>query len=599
MSCTYKLLTSIIFLLCTALPQADSLDELAEHQQWKTLLGYRSDGRSDIQSPSFFLSRQGSHNPSDELRETLKAFASPPQSSNADPQCRWRGRFVWLQQRLDLTAFDIQPYPCLDFEAFAQLEKTQSISLILATGYLGNPASFYGHLLVRLNGQQPLTDITVNYGARIPPDDNMLTYITKGITGAYDSSFSEHTFAHFQRQYSDEEKRDLWGYQLALSAESRELLIAHLWEMKGVTHKYYFSHRNCAFRIAELLNLVSDKPITRESRPWDAPQAIVQRLATAQHKGQALLAEITYQPSQQTMLYSKFEQLSRAENQALQTILRAEASDNYGMQYTNLSAESRVRLLDTLLNYYRVIAPHGQHQQTPGYLRALAKRYQLPASVPQYDFHSDQNPHLGHSPSYVALGFKQDTRHGNGLTFRLRPAYYDVLDAGYGHMPGSALSMLELTLAAYEHEQRIESLDFISIDNRPQRRTWLPSDTAPAWQLKAGVTQDDSDAALELSLLGGYGYSRRFAGITTTAFAQLGIQGDGLSEVYTGYQLSLQGTWHTDWRWAVDYRQQHWLDSQRQETPLALQLRYSIAADTDLRLRLDKQQTHLSLGYYW
>jgi len=599
MRLTYKLLSSVALLLCTALPQADTLDELAEHKQWKTLLGYRSDGFSDVESPSFFLSKQGNYNPNSELRETLKAFASPPKSNKTDPQCRWRGRFVWLQQQLDLTAFDIQPYPCLDFEAFAQLETTQSISLILATGYLGNPASFYGHLLVRLNGQQPLTDITVNYGARIPPDDNMLTYITKGITGAYDSSFSEHTFAHFQRQYSDEEKRDLWEYKLALPEDSRELLIAHLWEMKGVTHKYYFTHRNCAFRIAELLDLVSDKPITRESRPWDAPQAIIQRLATAQHKGQPLLATIAYQPSQQTMLYTKFEQLSRVENLALQNAVKIEASDSYGDLYESLNTESRVRLLDTLLNYYRVIAPQGKHQQHSGYLRALAKRYQLPTSIPQYDFSSDQNPHLGHSPSYAALGIKHDTRHGTGITLRLRPAYYDVLDAGYGHMPGSALSMLELNLAAYEHEQRIESLDFISIDNRPQRRTWLPHDTAPAWQLKAGVTQDDADATLELNLLGGYGYSRRIAGITTTALAQLGIQGDGLSEVYTGYQLSLQGAWRTDWRWSVDYRQQHWLDGPRQETPLALQLRYSIARDADLRLRWDKQQTQVSLGYYW
>jgi len=66
-----------------------------------------------------------------------------------------------------------------------------SVSLVYATGYLGNPASYYGHVLLKINSdgdtQTALEDQAINFGAIIPDNEGMVSYILKGLMGGYES----------------------------------------------------------------------------------------------------------------------------------------------------------------------------------------------------------------------------------------------------------------------------------------------------------------------------------------------------------------------------------------------------------------------------
>ncbi len=138
----------------------------------------------------------------------------------------------------------IKHVECPQYRRFAKDGKIASLSLVFATGYLGNPASYYGHLLLKINDHEEnrnaLEDLAVNYGAKIPDNENMLVYMSKGLIGEYRSTFSPKTFYFYQHKYNDEEMRDLWEYEIKLDESGYELVVAHLWELLGVEHKYYF-----------------------------------------------------------------------------------------------------------------------------------------------------------------------------------------------------------------------------------------------------------------------------------------------------------------------------------------------------------------------
>ena len=78
-----------------------------------------------------------------------------------------------------------------------------SVSVVFATGFLGNPASYYGHTLLKFNfrtGEKhtSLLDVSVNYGAILEgKHDGQVTYIVKSLAGGYSAGFSHiHFYYH-------------------------------------------------------------------------------------------------------------------------------------------------------------------------------------------------------------------------------------------------------------------------------------------------------------------------------------------------------------------------------------------------------------------
>jgi hypothetical protein len=107
---------------------------------------------SAVHSASFFLAEKGPRDPLQELHATIRAFAEPLEdSADNHAQCRFKGRYIWLLSKLQV---DLGVFPNVQCDSYNKWTKgfaVDSISLLYATGYLGNPASFYGHTLIKLN----------------------------------------------------------------------------------------------------------------------------------------------------------------------------------------------------------------------------------------------------------------------------------------------------------------------------------------------------------------------------------------------------------------------------------------------------------------
>ena len=224
---------------------------LASHQTWIKLGHYESNRSSssgllsEIHSASFSLAPNGRKSPKAELEATIKAFGAPiVDNPNAHAQCLFPGRYIWLSSLLDFNAAGFPSISCTAFKAWTKGESIKSISLLYATGYLGNPASFYGHTLLKFNSDNSahsaLLDVSMNYGAIVPSGEGPIPYIFKGVTGGYDAGFSHIQYYFHNHNYGELELRDIWEYELSLSQFQVDLIMGHLWEMLGKKYTYYF-----------------------------------------------------------------------------------------------------------------------------------------------------------------------------------------------------------------------------------------------------------------------------------------------------------------------------------------------------------------------
>ena len=174
--------------------------KLYDEVTWLKLLHYKKNAVSQYQSEivmsSFFLSGIGKTSPRDELLASVNAFLQPNNLKNSldqHAQCRFPARYKWVVSQLEKLNLDFPKVSCPKYKQWIKESQVESISLIYASGFFENPASFYGHLLVKLNNnmnQESLLATSVNYGAEVPSEENIVSYITKGIFGGYEARFS-------------------------------------------------------------------------------------------------------------------------------------------------------------------------------------------------------------------------------------------------------------------------------------------------------------------------------------------------------------------------------------------------------------------------
>ena len=203
-----------------ALAEAERID-LARDITWLRLLHFeRGSQMSSVVTDSFFLAPNGSSDPSAELEATLAAYFDAEENrDDTQARCRFPARYYWLSHHLDLPGYELRLPDCRKLENWALFDLTKSISLLLVSGYLGNPASTFGHALIKLNtdsadDRSGLFDLTLKFGALVPENENQLFYVVRGLTGRYEAGFSDKYFYTQDLVYSRTEFRDMWDYRL-------------------------------------------------------------------------------------------------------------------------------------------------------------------------------------------------------------------------------------------------------------------------------------------------------------------------------------------------------------------------------------------------
>ncbi|AOT07667.1 DUF4105 domain-containing protein [Pseudoalteromonas luteoviolacea] len=587
----------------------ETLHHLSTDKQWLKLLTVYNGQTPKVTDEAFLLTAKSEFSSLKELNATLESFTKPVSGDiNLHGQCKYPARYIFLKEKLDFKALDIEEVICPEYSQYTDVHKQHQLSLVFATGFLGNPASYYGHLLLNVNQKNKanLDKASINFGADIPANEGMLAYIINGIDGSYNSSFTTQPFFYHFNNYNETEHRDLWEYPIALAPEQSELVLAHLWELINVDFQYFFFNRNCAYFMARAIELVLDEDIIEDSKLWVGPQEVIQKLHLSSSQGQPVLGDVKYHPSRQTRLYQRFASLTDTEKETVRNI--ALAPDTLSLQtLAHLAPSAKYRIIDTLIDYYQFVRNKEDKQDSNNlyYKKAVVLRYQLPVAAASQSFHSNNTPALGRGISRSYIGFDS-----LGTVIGIRPSYYDALDASYGHIKHAELKMGEFEVIIDSGNVDLYSVTLLSIESIKQNYTSLPGDENSSWFLTVGAEQEtltcSSCLMPKVELGKGFSYTYLNSSLVLSGFATAGFKSDDLESDGFFAGAKLKGSWLMSdmFSAAATLNHTHYLDDTA-STLLKIEQRTAIAQSADLRLSWshdfenDSNKVSFNVGYYW
>ena len=469
------------------------LKSLAAHQQWQHLLFYKNH-KAEVISDDFYLTQPEAKStkpfsPYDELVATLQA------ADDTAMLCRYPARYLWLSHQLPDLNIDLAVCPNLP-------DANQQISLMLVSSYLKNPASSFGHVLVKtrdakasptknepmavsntLSSEDLLND-TYNFGARIPSNENGVMYALKGLFGFYDAGFSKTEFFKQDAVYSKNEQRDMWEYVLNLDPFNTQLLNYHLYEAQQARFDYYFIKQNCGYRSGEILELVSDIKTTERLGAWYAPDYVFDQLVEYQSDERPLIASVRYLPSEQTQLRATFIQLPKNVQTAINTFIDTEQMN----ALVALNEKEQALATDFLIlhrNYKISQNDTPEHRAVKKAL--LSQRFLLPAdnTLATLPVPDKPSPALSNKTTQTKVNIGTDKAELGVSLFVKDPlnTYTDI---------DKRFEAMQLTLG-YDYDDKALALtDFVFLDMQQIEDMAQPLHGEPklSWQLKTGARED-------------------------------------------------------------------------------------------------------------
>ena len=469
--------------------------KLADEREWHLLLHYRANRlggwTSEADDPGFFLAPTGKTGPQAELDATLtQFFSSDPVGRSQQPaQCAFIARYHWLKAKLNFDGRHLPPQRCDRFDAWFKELNAQSVTMIFPAAFLNNPASMFGHTLLRIDqkGQTEQTRIlayTINFAADVPPDPG-LEYAVKGMTGGYKGNFSTTPYYLKVQEYRDIENRDIWEYRLNLTEDQIRLMLMHAWELGNTHFDYYFFKENCAYQVLTLLEVADpDWHLTDRFLFWTVPADTVRALT----EQPGLVGEIVYRPARSTQIKRKRERLSEDEQGWFGQITQDPAQAK-SETFTRLSLDRQAFVLDLASDYlrYRSVTDEGKAETYKERNRSVLldrSRLKVLSEALRIEPYS-ASPEQGHRTSRAGLGLGWR----NGEFFQdltVRAGLHDLLDPDKGYNPDAQIELGVLSLRHYQprNQTRLERATLANIISlTPLDALFL----APSWKVSAGM----------------------------------------------------------------------------------------------------------------
>ncbi len=601
--------------------------QLTLHPYWLKLLHFYSFGesvgqwsfKSDIVSSGFFLSQEGKVDPTAELKATLKALLSPLSGDpNLHARCKFIARYNWLRSNLDFP--ELPKLSCPLFERWSNLEEATGISIVFVSSYLKNPASTFGHLLLKFNSQNryfghSLLRPTLNFGAMINPDDNPLIYALRGLFGGYDGRFTDERFYNFNHVYGENELRDLWEYPLYFTVEQQHRVAYHAWELlQNVNFTYYFFLDNCAYRMAELLEMAwtDTTRINTSGAIWAIPVDVVFKLKNIKKESgeQSLLGDPKLIPSRQRKLQNRTAQLSEMEQKQLTKLIE---SENYldSEEFRSFPEQSRARIIDTLLDYRQYVKsdkPTLNQQKERSVL--LRVRSELPILENNVSAEIPEAPTDGTPPMRFRFGAVSNSLLGPALEVGTWANYHDLLGDESGHRQNTEVVTLDLHLQLRKNSFEVTQFQLFNIQKFALNPTGISGDYEWSWRARGGWEREHLGClpCRKFSIAGGFGRSVSIGG-KDLEYLFLDLFGETKNHSWPattwGYAPHLGMLWSVLDIWKIRF-DGGWFKSiygpKKEYFHIRFDQRLTIAQDWDIRMEIEQLgslEGTLALHYFW
>jgi Domain of unknown function (DUF4105) len=474
---------------------------LAEERTWLRLGHYRHNlfgWESEVDGSTFFNASTGKDDPRAELEATLRAFfvKQPADPAVQHPICHFPARFVWLTQQLKIDPQKLPRVQCPKYFEFVTKLDPKSVTLVFSSYYLNNPASAFGHTFLRVNKAtrkderegRELLDYGVDYAA-VVDTNNALIYAFKGLFGLFPGTFNKTPFFYKVREYNDFESRDLWEYDLDLSPEQVQLLVAHLWELGSTFFRYFYLSENCSYHVLGALEVVDPKLELTSHLGWPVIPADTVKVLLAQR---GLVKSLHYRPSNRTQFKSRVATLDAEELRAVDALLQ----DPRAPLPPSFDERRQVKVLDAAVDLVGVrqardITKQRAEMDQRGIEleQALLERraeHELESEEPRYPMPADKMPHIGHDSVRLGLGSGYERYGGAFHTLNFRLALHDLVDPARGYPDGAEIEFMSGSARYYVEEPKLSFEDFSLV--RVKSFTPLSRfDRSISWMVDAGV----------------------------------------------------------------------------------------------------------------
>jgi len=594
-------------------------ERLAEHREWQVLLHYKprlfSPGvESQVDSESFFLSPEGKYDPQAELTATLAAFFDIKEGEeDRNAQCRFIARYQWLDQALGFDPLLLPRLPCRRFQRWIDDLDPERLTLIFPAAYLNNPASMFGHTLLRVDARNQdertrLLAYTINYAAETRLQRG-LNYVFSGLFGGYQGKFSISPYYLQVKEYSDIENRDIWEYGLNLTPEEISRMLRHVWEMHPARFDYYFLDENCSYHLLSLLEAARPGlDLTSRFSLTTIPSETVRAVAEA-----GLIEEVGYRPARITVLRERAALMDETLRDLAKSIT-AKGLDTNAEQLRHLSPVDRARVMELALDYaaYLQSPKFGGQQLEAGTVPNLLlarSRLDVPDQTPVIP-QPGIPPGEGHNPARIAVGYGFEDRR-QFIEFTASPGYHEIFDPEGGFTPGASVSALKAAVRYYpeKSEAELERFDLLEIMSlSPWGRLVRPF----SWKVGLGAMRKHITADVRPLLGrfdGGVGMSWDFTADTTAyALAEGTVEfSDRFSFVVApgaGPEFGLVHDFSNSWRSGLIFRWQlFFLDEWRNDFETLFRNRITIhrqsAMGLDLSWKREFDNSFTGLKFYW
>jgi len=454
---------------------------LAASRTWHVLLHYRANSfssgvTSEVDGSEFFLAQEGKTKPAAELEATLRAFFSDEEigKEKLTPQCAFPARYHWLDSQLKFNSLMMPVNRCETLEKWRKEVDPESVSLIFSSYFLNNPASMFGHTLLRFNRKGDdspgLLDYAINYSADPEGESNPLVYVWKGVTGGFQGRFAINRYYDIVKQYNDIDNRDLWEYRLNLSPDQIDMLLLHLWEISKTNFDYFFFRENCSYHLLSMLEVADPELQLREEFwAWTLPTETIKRVSDTPE----LVESVTRRPSLSSQINQSLKLMTDEERAYLKELIEI---DQEKLPIFNLlPPERQAFITDTAINFLH----YQNNDRNPGLDKKkmyslLLQRSQLPGSKSQVSTVPGLvSPDKGHDPARFEITggeFQSDGRFPEAsrksfVELSIQPGFHSLLSLEDGHAPNSQINYLNLEMR-YEsksQEWRLQKFNLVEI----------------------------------------------------------------------------------------------------------------------------------------
>jgi len=554
-------------------PRTTLLAETARDPRWRALLQRarrRPDAktRASLHDAGFLLVRDGRDE--EELAATWPAFEDVDPVRAQAARCRFPARHHFLAAAGLVSSLR---GPCPELDAWRAEIGDFALTLVFPESFLGNPASMFGHTLLRFDPIRATGRTAPHAGddpasANDRPSDDLLgwaldytadargevgaLYLTRGLIGGYRGRFSLDAYYQKTLVYSDWQDRDIWEYPLALDAERRERLLLHVWELRDVALPYYFFTENCSEKILELLEvawpglgrgggmppMVAPVDTVRAiaqapgdplgvPRLRESPATRLQRVVARMPGPDAELAEalaLGRTPLDDAALAARPDAARARILEVAYDLLRhrylagdVDDASSRGRSRALLLARSRIARADPAAEAADAI----EATETAETAEASA----APAPIDK------RPPDRGHGTARVELAGGRQDRDGF-VELRIQPAYHELLDAGAGFAEGGQIRALDTRVRWYPALDRVRLHELVLLDvatASPWRRPFRPLGWRVDLGLRTRLLSSDRDRGLDTEgvfrIQGGIGAAvSPFRGALLYGFGELALE---------------------------------------------------------------------------